>query len=439
MDVAPETERRVSQAGTAGTTTVVPTRRGLSTRAQVALLILAAAGIIVGFMFGPALLERLRPTRQASEAAPASAGAFTPTETQWANLKIVPIKLETFRTTQETDGKIAINDDLTTPVFSPYSGRVAKLFARAGDTIEAGAPLLAVEASEFVQGRNDLVTALNALNTARAQLRLTQTNERRQRELFAANAGAQKDWQQAQVDLATAQGGLNGAEIALGAVRNRLRILGRSDKEVADLEAGKDGQRFSPSSILTAPINGTVTQRQVGLGQYITAQSSGGSTAVFSIGDLSRVWLVANVREVDAPLVHVNDPVEVRVLAYPNRVFNANLVYIAPSMDPNTHRLPVRAEIDNADGALKPEMFATFSIITGKEAAAPAVPAVAIVYEGDKAHVFVANPTTKTVTNRAITVGRSNGDLVEAIEGLKAGESIVTSGALFIDRALQGE
>ncbi len=443
MDIASPSTRKptTSEPLEAAERQVLPPQapRRWSTRKRVAVWIIIAAGIGAAVVVGRGLLDRSHPKSEATEAAPGPAGTFVPTPAQWANLKIVPVGLETFRTAQETDGKIAVDDDVTTAVFSPFSGRVAKLFAKAGDVVQAGAPLLAVDASEFVQGQNDLVTAVNALNTARAQLRLTQANERRQHELFLANAGPQKDWQQAQVDLATAQGGLNSAEIALGAVRNRLRILGRTDKQIADLEAGKDSQRFNPSSILTAPINGTVTQRQVGVGQYIVAQSNGGSTAVFSIGDLSRVWLVANVRETEAPLVHVNDPVEVHVLAYPSRTFHATLVYVAPSLDPNTHRLPVRAEIDNQDGALKPEMYATFSIITGKEAAAPAVPNSAIIYEGDQARVFVADPAAKTIAICPITVGRSNGELAEVTDGLKPGESIVTSGALFIDRALQGD
>ena len=150
--------------------------------------------LAAAFLFGPVVLDRMRPKPDAPEAAPALAGAFAPTDTQWANLKIMPVVTSTFRTAQETDGKIAINDELLTPVFSPFSGRVAKLYVKAGDPVQAGAPMLAVDASEFVQGQNDLVTAIAALNTARAQLRLAQANERRQRELFQANAGAQKDW-----------------------------------------------------------------------------------------------------------------------------------------------------------------------------------------------------------------------------------------------------
>jgi cobalt-zinc-cadmium efflux system membrane fusion protein len=296
---------------------------------------------------------------------------------------------------------------------------------------------MAIEASEYVQGQNDLITAIAAQNTARAQLRLAQTNERRQHDLYLANAGALKDWQQSQVDLATAQGGLNGADIALGAVRNRLRILGKSDKEISALESGSNAQRFSPSSTVVAPISGTVTQRTVGLGQYVVAQANGGTGSVFTIGDLSRVWLVANVREMDAPQVHLGDQVEIKVAAFPDRVFKAVVVYVAPSMDPGTHRLPVRAEIDNADGALKPEMLASFAIITGKDTAAPGLPDSAIVYEGAHAHVFVADPKARTIAIRPIEVGRAADGLVEARAGLQAGEQVVTSGSLFIDRALQ--
>ena len=98
----------------------------------------------------------------------------------------------------------------------------------------------------------------------------------------------------------------------------------------------------------------------------------------------------ANVREADAPLMRIGQAVEVHVLAFPGRVFQAKISWVAPSIDPNTHRLSVRADVENPDGALKPGMFANFSIITGEAQTAPAVPQSAIVYEGDTAHVWVA-------------------------------------------------
>lgn len=365
-------------------------------------------------------------------------GTFRPTDTQWESLKIAPVQLLSFRTEHTTEGKIANDDDTTTPVFSPYSGRVIKLYAKAGDSVTQGAPLLALHASEFVQAQNDLIAAVGTLNTTRAQLNLAQTTEKRQHDLYDSKGGALKDWQQSQVDLANAEGNSRSAEIALAAVRNRLRILGKSDAEITAIENAPDCLNMNPEAIVYAPITGTVTQRQVGLGQYIESAASGASVPVFSIGDMSRVWLLANVREMDAPSMRLGEAVEVHVLAYPGRVFQAKLTYVAPSIDPNTHRLPVRAEVENPDRALKPEMFANFSISTGDAVTAAAVPESAVVYEGQKARVWVAEKD-KSIALREIRTGRTQDGMVEVLAGLQSTETVVTSGSLFIDRAAKSE
>jgi cobalt-zinc-cadmium efflux system membrane fusion protein len=216
-------------------------------------------------------------------------------------------------------------------------------------------------------------------------------------------------------------------ETALNSVRNRLRILGKSDAEISDLEAAK---AINPVATLAAPIAGVVVDRQIGPGQYLQA---GGGTPVFTIADPSTVWLLANVRESDAGLVNLGQAVEVRVPAYPMREFKARVTYVAALIDPNTHRLPVRAEIDNRDGALKPEMFASFRILTSEATESPAVPAAAVVYEGEMAHVWVV-AGDGLLAYRAIRTGRNNGGLIEVLDGLKAGEQIITKGGLFIDQ-----
>lgn len=414
--------------------------RALTPRSQVAIVLGAALAAAVGLGVGTIAQHfgETEPASQASQqekggtAAPAAPAGFRLTKAELANTKIAPVAMTTFRAEHVTDGKIALNAERTTPVFSPYSGRVTKLYASLGDHVKQGAPLFAIEASEFVQGQNDLITAAAALNKAKSALNLAQINEKRQHELFDARAGALKDWEQAQSDLAGAQSDERSAEIALAAVRNRLRILGKSDAEIGALETA---QRMDPAATVLAPIAGTVTDRQVGLGQYI---QSGASNPVFTIGDLSTVWLIANVRETDAPLMRVGQPVEVRVLAFPGKVFKAKLTYVAPSVDPNTHRLPVRAEVENPDGGLKPEMFASFSIITGEETNRIGVPQSAVVYEGDTARVWVAN-ADGTISARTIEAGRVNDGVVEVLSGLAAGDKIVTSGTLFIDRAATAE
>ena len=358
-----------------------------------------------------------------------SDGAFRPSDSQWAAFRFATVEPMAFREERATDGRIAINEDTTTPVFSPYSGRVSRLIARPGEYVERGAPLFAIEASEFVQGHNDLITAVAGVEKAKSKLVLAQAAEKRQKELLAIRGGALKDYEQAQSDLVAAQGDLRSAEITLAAVRNRLRILGRSDEEIADLEKR---DRVGAETIVAAPIAGTVIQRKVGLGQYINA---GANDPVFTIGDLSTVWLVANVRESDAPRMKVGAPVHVTVLAFPGQVFNARLDYVAPALDSNIRRLPVRAAVKNPNLELKPEMFASFRIVSGDDRSMPAVPADSIVYEGANARVWVARPDSKTVVSRPVVVGDTSNGLVEVKKGLAVGETVVTSGTLFIDRA----
>ena len=411
----------------------------LSRRTQLIAVALAAVAIAL-FAGGAATLKHLfgGGASASAQKPPAPApGTFRPTKEQWAGLKILAVESYTFRTEQITDGNIAINDDTTTPVFSPYSGRVTRVIAKLGDEVKRGDPLMAVEASEIVQTQNDLVAALSALNTARSQLKLAEANEKRQHELYLAKSGALKDWLQSQAELTSAQNALRSAETARAAARNRLRILGKSPAEISAQENSPNTQQMNPEALVRAPIGGTVVQRQVGLGQYIASAASGATTnPVYSIGDLSTVWLIANVRESDTRFVRIGQTVDVRVLAYPGRVFSARIAWIAPSIDATTRRLPVRAEVENPDGALKPMMFASFSIITGTDVAAPAIPSSAVIYEGDQAHVWVALDDG-TVASRSIQAGRTSSGMVEVTQGLAAGERIIASGTLFIDRAAQ--
>ena len=388
-------------------------RRALSRSRQIQIslvgLVVVVIGVIVVYAGGRAFGK---PDAPAVEAAPPP-GTFRATPQQMKTLTVAQVGTHGFVSEERTEGKIAVNGDRSTPLFSPYSGRVTRVIAGLGDAVKQGAPLATVEATEFVQAQNDL-------NTAAAQVKLARINETRKHALYDAKGGSLQDWQQSQADLSAAQ-------TALDSVRNRLRILGRSDAQIAGLESSR---QMSPVAMLSAPIAGVVVDRQVGPGQYL---QSGSSTPVFTIADPSSVWLLANVRESDTGLVHLGQTVEVRVPAYPARVFKARVTYVAALIDPSTHRLPVRAEIGNRDGALKPEMFASFRILTSEASESAAVPEMAVVYEGDSAHVWVM-AGDGLLTYRRIRTGRTNDGLVEVLDGLKPGEQIVTRGGLFIDQ-----
>src|SRR5689334_14802754 len=216
---------------------------------------------------------------------------YEPSAAEWASLTVEPVSERVFRAEHITEGKIAVNEDGSTPIFSPYAGRVVKLLVKPSDRVERGQPLFVIEATDTVQGLNDFATALSTLDTTRSKLKLAQIVETRQNDLYAGKAVPLKDWQQAQADLTAAQNDMHAAETAVEAARNRLRILGRSEEQI---ETFQKTRQISAETPIASPISGLVVQRKVGPGQYI---NSGASDPAFVIGDLSTVWLTAFVRD----------------------------------------------------------------------------------------------------------------------------------------------
>jgi cobalt-zinc-cadmium efflux system membrane fusion protein len=365
---------------------------------------------------------------ESSSQAKAKLPRYVPSASELATLSIEPVTERVFRAEHVTEGKIAVNEDSSTPIFSPYAGRVVKLLAKPSDVVERGQPLFVVEATDTVQALNDFVTALGALNTARSKLNLAEIVEKRANDLYAGKAVPLKDWQQAQADLTAAQNDMRSAETALEAGHNRLRILGRSEEQITKFQ---ETRQISAETPIYSPLAGTVVQRKIGPGQFI---SSGASDPVFVIGDLSSVWLTAFVRESEAADIAAGQDLSFAVLALPGREFKAKLDYVAAAIDPTTRRLMVRATIDNKDGQLKPEMFANVTIYAGSGRPSVAVPRQALIYEGERVRVWVAHDDN-SIELREIEMGLINGGLVEVRNNLKAGEKIVTRGSLFIDRA----
>jgi len=356
---------------------------------------------------------------------------YTPTPAEWASLTIQPVTERAFRAEHVTEGKIAVDEDRSTPVFSPYAGRVTKLLARPGDSVTQGQPLFVIEAADTVQAQNDFITAATGLNKARSALDLAQLQHKRAKDLFEGKAVPLKDFQQADATLIQAQNDLRSTETALEAARNKLRILGLTDDAIS---AFQEKGRINPETTIFAPIAGTVVQRKIGPGQYV---NSGASDPVFVIGALSTVWLTAFVRETEASTVVVGQELTFNLLALPGRTLTGRINYVAAAIDPATRRLMVRATVDNASGQLKPEMFATVTIYAPDDQPSVGVPKQALIYEGDQVRVWVAHED-KSIELRQIKTGLANGDLVEVHGNLKPGEQIVTKGSLFIDRAASG-
>ncbi|WP_407165494.1 efflux RND transporter periplasmic adaptor subunit [Bradyrhizobium sp. ORS 111] len=394
-----------------------------------AVVVLALAGAAA---YGYTHLGAEKPTPSEVSSQSRKAGSrYTPTAAEWASLTFQTVTEHTFRSELVTEGKIGIDEDRSTPVYSPYTGRVTRLLVRPGESVTKGQPLFVIEAADTVQAQNDYVAAMTGLNKAQSALDLAQIQEKRAKDLFEGKAVPLKDYQQAQTALVQAQNDNRSAQTQLEAAQNKLHILGFGDDAIATLQ---QKGRLNPETTVFAPIGGTIVQRKAGPGQYV---STGASDPVYVIGDLSTVWLIAYVRESDADNVAVGQDVSFSVMALPGKVLNARINYVAAAIDPASRRLLVRATIDNKDNRLKPEMFANVTLYSAGDHPAVGVPKQALIYEADQVRVWVVRDD-KTIELRQIKPGLTNGDLVEVASNLKPGEQIVTKGSLFIDRAASG-
>jgi len=362
-------------------------------------------------------------------------GTFRPSADQLAGLTIQTVGRGDLASLTSATGTISADGDHSTPVLMPYSGQVVRVLVDAGQRVTRGQPLLIVRTGDFVDARNGLFSARSAYLAARAQLATAQRNADRQRQIYETAGGALKDYQQANADLIAARSAARTAEAALGAARDKLTILGKSPGEIARLESAGEVAGIHAETTLHAPIGGVIADRNVSPGQYVGA---GGDKPVMTVTDPARVWLIAQVAEGDAAAVRVGDPVDVTTPAFPGRVFRAVIDTVGAGLDPATHRLPVRATIANPDGALKPQMFASFAISRPGQGAVIHVPAAAVIHEGDAARVWVVLPGGLLVA-RNVRVGEEDQGQVRILSGLAAGERIVTAGALFVNEAGLGE
>src|SRR4051812_29272398 len=180
---------------------------------------------------------------------------------QMHQLEVVKVASYGFLDQRSAIGQIAFNEDVSTIVMTPFSGRVTRLIAKIGDQVKRGDPLLEIDSPEQVPPQNEFIAAQSARNKARSQLDLAQIVEKRARDLYEGKAAPFKDLQQAEAQLAAAQSDMRSTETAFEAARIRLRILGRADAEISELE--RTGA-ISRVTRITAPIDGAVISRKVG-------------------------------------------------------------------------------------------------------------------------------------------------------------------------------
>jgi cobalt-zinc-cadmium efflux system membrane fusion protein len=291
-----------------------------------------------------------------------------------------------------------VNPDIerTVPVISLASGRIVGIYTRLGDQVKKGQTLLKIRSDDISGGYSTYQMAVADETLARAQYERSQ-------ELFKHGAIALNDMQ-------VAQDTEDKAKVAMDTAAEHLRLLG----------SGTD----HPSGIvnITAPISGVITDQEVTNAAGV--QSLG--TSPFTISDLSTVWIICDVYENDLPTVHVGDPAEITLNAYPGQVFNGRVSNILPILDPNLRTGKVRIEVRNP-GSMKVGMFVTATFRGQKDEVNSAVPASAILHLHDRDWVYVPTPD-----KRFRRVGVVGGDVLaggmqEIKSGLQAGQQVVTN------------
>ncbi len=324
-------------------------------------------------------------------------------------------------------GKILVTEDRMASIGPVHEGRIARLYAGQGDFVRKGQRLADLESADIDEAKAEYLKALadleNANRTSNAEIKFAQATYDRTKLLFDKEITAGKNLQQAEHDLelakANATSSIASAKVSVSNARRHLLILGMNDSAIEALAKRPD----LTSSIfgLNAPISGIVVERNATVGATV-----GSDANLFKIIDLSRVWIDANVFEKDLERVRPGQAVKVTVPAFPESSFYGRVILINSLVDPETRTLSVRTEVPNGDGRLKPDMFANVQIITVSHVSAISIPLAAVLDDGGKSVVFVADGNE--YKKKEVALGLKSDDRVEVVTGLAVGDKVVVKG-----------
>jgi membrane fusion protein, heavy metal efflux system len=337
-------------------------------------------------------------------------------EKQAASLKIGPVGFREFELLKTSVGTIDFNENLLVQVFSQYPGKILKAFHNAGDDVKQGETLFTIDSPDLLQAESTLLASAGVLELQKRTLaRLSM--------LLKAGGSAQKDVDQATSDEQTAEGNFKAAQ-------NSVRIFGKTDEEIDRIVTER---KVDSTLLVPSPISGKVVSRNAAPG-FLT--QPGNAVAPFLVADLSTMWMVANVIETDAPAYKLGQEVEVRVPAYPGKVFKGHVTMLGAMIDPNSHRQLVRSEIDDPQHLLRSGMFASFVIRVGEPVRSLAVPAEGLVREGDGTMTVWVTNDSRRFLRRTVKVGLQQDGWTQILEGLSPEEIVVKDGAVFLSNKL---
>ena len=324
--------------------------------------------------------------------APAGTVTINPTVVQNIGVRTVKAERKTLSRTIRTVGRVTFDEERVARLHPKYDGWVEKMFIdRTGDHVSKGTMLMAIYSPQLVATQEEYLLALG-------------------------NARVLKDSPFPDVR--------EGAQSLLLSARERLELLDVPKHQIRQLESKR---KIMKGVHIHSPFDGIVMKIGARDGQRITPE-----TELYMIADLSRVWVIVDLYEDDLPWVREGDSAEMKVAGIPGRTFSGKVSFIYPYLEAKTRTVKIRLEFDNPELALKPDMFANVTVSAGKQINAVIVPSEAIIRTGEQEQVFVQRAPGK-FEPRKVVIGVDSEGQVQIVEGLKAGETVVTSSQFLID------
>ena len=369
----------------------------------------AAVLFLAGCTAGPAESASKMTSYSASETKADTATLFTVPDDQMAHLQVVSVEKSNLERRLRLAGNVTYNAFKTTPVFSPIGGPVHEILVAPGETVHAGQSLLTVNSPDYSAARSAYLKARDAFF-------LADKVYTRSQDLYAHGAVAEADLQQAESSRSQAQADLQ-------ASADMLRALGIKDPEAMI----KNPPKTTLQIPLPAPVGGEIVERLVGPGQLLQA----GATQVFTISDMTTVWVLVNVYQSDVGYVRVGDSVDITTDTYP-QVFHGRISYVAPALDPNTRTLQARIVTGNPNKILKKDMYVTAMLQAGVIRDALTVPDAAVLRDTENMPFVYAQSGANQFARRLVKIGDSQNGRTQITGGLKEGERVVSDGSLFL-------
>lgn len=312
-------------------------------------------------------------------------------------------------------------------------GRIEKVYVRVGDRVRAGQPLVAYDNIELGELMNEYVSAKATLEKANAEAEVSKRSVERAQKLIELGAVTKAEYEKRDAEYKSALSSINMQKAQVTMVEQKMRRFGMTDAEIEKIDARAAGRHDLPHTILRAPFNGVVMQSEVAEGEAVDAERG-----LFTIADLSTVWVQGDVYEKDIAAIRQGQQVLLSVNAYPGQTFKGRITYLSDGLDPQTRTAKVRCEVANPRGLLKLEMFGTIQIPTGAQRGALMIPAAAV-QEIDKESVVFVKLDEKRFEKRKLELGAHSDGWVEVRSGLKEGEKVVTAGAFMLKSHLKKE